>query len=88
MTISMTAARLPDMTKKITISLPDEQVEIARRAVASGRAASVSAYISDRLALPDPTEEMLRLLDEMDEEHGPTTAEHEAWARRALGLTE
>src|SRR5436853_131240 len=34
------------MTTKIAVSLPDEQVAAARRAVAEGRAPSVSAYVA------------------------------------------
>jgi len=36
--------------KKIAITLPEEQVAAARRAVAEGRSPSVSAYISQALA--------------------------------------
>jgi Arc/MetJ-type ribon-helix-helix transcriptional regulator len=76
------------MTKKITVSLPDEQVAVAQRAVAEGRAASVSAFISAALARRDPDQEALEWLDEMAQEYGPITEEHTAWARRALGLDE
>ena len=37
------------MTTKIAVTLPDELVESARRAVAEKRAASVSAYVADAL---------------------------------------
>jgi Arc/MetJ-type ribon-helix-helix transcriptional regulator len=84
----MTIATMAPMTKKITISLPDEQVAAAQRAVAEGRTASVSAFISAALARRDPDREALEWLDEMVREHGPITEEHTAWARRALGLDE
>jgi Arc/MetJ-type ribon-helix-helix transcriptional regulator len=74
------------MTTKIAVSLPDELVAAARQAVAEGRAASVSAYVAEALAERRADEDLARLLDEMDAEHGPPTAEHFAWARRALGL--
>jgi len=74
------------MTTKIAVSLPDELVAAARQAVADGRAASVSAYVAAALAERRADEDLARLLDEMDAEHGPPTAEHFAWARRALGL--
>ena len=38
------------MTTKIAVSLPDEQVKAAKRAVAGGAAASVSALVSAALA--------------------------------------
>jgi antitoxin ParD1/3/4 len=74
------------MTKKIAVSLPDEQVEKARRAVAEGRAASVSAYVAEALARRSADDELVELLAEMDAEHGPPSAEDYAWAERALGL--
>jgi antitoxin ParD1/3/4 len=77
---------LAGMTKKIAVSLPDEQVAAARQAVAEGRAASVSAYVSEALARRSAEEELLALLAEDDERYGPPTAEHYAWAREVLGL--
>lgn len=74
------------MTTKIAVSLPDEQVERARRAVAEGRAASVSAYISEALAQMPQEGSLEALLDELDRELGPPTAEDYAWADRMLGL--
>jgi Arc/MetJ-type ribon-helix-helix transcriptional regulator len=74
------------MTIKIAVSLPDELVAAARQAVAEGRVASVSAYVAEALAERRADEDLASLLDEMDAEYGPPTAEHFAWARRALGL--
>lgn len=74
------------MTTKITVSLPDEQVRAAKRAVAEGRAASVSAYVSEALRQKTADELLLEMLDEMDELYGPPSEEDEAWARKALGL--
>lgn len=73
------------MTTKIAVSLPDEQVEAARTAVAEGRAPSVSAYVSEALARRSAEEELLELFDE-DERDLPTTDAHRAWAQRALGV--
>lgn len=72
------------MTTKITVSLPDEQVEAARAAVAEGRAPSVSAYVSEALARRSAEDELLHLLDD-DETREPATQKHRTWARRALG---
>jgi hypothetical protein len=57
------------------VSLPGE-LAAARQAVAEGRAASVSAYLAEALAERRADEELARLLNEMDAEHGPPTAEH------------
>ena len=74
------------MTTKIAVSLPDDQVAAARTAVAEGRAASVSAYVSEALARRSTEDELLQLLDEDEATGTPTTEEHRAWAREALGL--
>ncbi len=76
------------MTTKIAVSLPDDLVAAARKAVAEGRVASVSAYVSEALAQRRADEDLMELIDELDAEHGPPDAEHYAWARRALGLSE
>ena len=79
----MAGGMIAGMTTKIAVSLPDEQVEAARAAVAEGRAPSVSAYVSEALTRRSAEDELLQLLDE-DETQEPATEEHRAWARRAL----
>jgi Arc/MetJ-type ribon-helix-helix transcriptional regulator len=74
------------MTTKIAVSLPDEQVEEARAAVAAGRAASVSAYVSQALARRSADAELLALLAEDDEQYGPPSTQDYARARETLGL--
>ncbi len=59
---------------------------MARRAVAEGRAASVSAYIAAAMQERSDYDEVAELLADMAAEAGPPTSEHRAWARRALGL--
>jgi Arc/MetJ-type ribon-helix-helix transcriptional regulator len=76
------------MTTKIAVSLPDELVAAARKAVAEGRAASVSAYVAEALERRRADEDLAALLDDLDAEYGAPSAEHNAWARRALGLAE
>lgn len=83
------------MTKvaKITISLPREQAEQVRAAVASGAAASVSSYISAALAAVAPSsapkdeDTLADLVADMIAEDGVPSPEAYAWADRALGLT-
>jgi Arc/MetJ-type ribon-helix-helix transcriptional regulator len=72
--------------EKIAITLPEEQVAAARQAVAEGRAASVSAYISQALARRDADEELAETMAEIYTESGRPTADERAWARRALGI--
>lgn len=74
------------MTTKIAVSLPDEQVAAARKAVADGRAPSVSAYVSQALARRQQDDDLAALVAEMIIEHGESSDEDHAWARRALGL--
>lgn len=75
------------MTKaKIAVSLPEELVEQARRAVADGRAESVSAYVAEALQEKASRDSLEVLLDQMlDETGGPATPEEIAWADRVLG---
>jgi Arc/MetJ-type ribon-helix-helix transcriptional regulator len=71
---------------KIAITLPEEQVAAARQAVAEGRAASVSAFISQALARRDADEEMAETIAEIYAESGQPTEEDRLWARRVLGI--
>jgi Arc/MetJ-type ribon-helix-helix transcriptional regulator len=74
------------MTTKIAISLPDEVLEAARRAVSDGRASSLSGYIAATLAERQDYEDLAALLADMAEETGRPSEEDRLWARRALGL--
>jgi Arc/MetJ-type ribon-helix-helix transcriptional regulator len=75
------------MTTKIAISLPDELVESARRAVAENRAASVSAYVADALRERERAQGLAALLADWDREFGPPSKEDFAWAEQQLGLS-
>ena len=74
------------MTQKIAVSLPDEQVVSIRRAVAQGRAASVSGFISAAVARAQREDNLAQLLDDLDRELGPVDDADLAWADKALGL--
>jgi Arc/MetJ-type ribon-helix-helix transcriptional regulator len=84
------------MTKaaKITISLPPEQVEQARDAVASGEASSVSGYISAARAAVAPVEgsehqdTLADFAADLIAEDGEPSAEAYAWADRVLAMSE
>jgi Arc/MetJ-type ribon-helix-helix transcriptional regulator len=73
--------------KKIAITLPEEQVAAARRAVDEGRSPSVSAYISQALARRDADEELAETVAEIYAETGEPTDADRTWARQALGLS-
>ena len=73
------------MTTKIAISLPDELVESARRAVAENRAPSVSSYIAAAMQERLRIESLAAVLADLDRELGPPSADAYAWARRMLG---
>jgi len=72
------------MTTKIAISLPDALVEQARRAVAEGRADSVSAYVAAALAERGRRDSLVDVLSRMSAELGPPTDDDVAWAVATL----
>jgi Arc/MetJ-type ribon-helix-helix transcriptional regulator len=72
--------------QKIAVTLPEDQVAAARKAVAEGRAPSVSAYIAQALARRDADDELADMLAEIYAESGPPSDADREWARRALGL--
>lgn len=69
---------------KIAITLPPEQLARAKRAVRSGRAESVSAYIVRALVEQDRESQLQALVDDLVSQYGEPTAEEKAWAKRAL----
>ncbi len=69
---------------KIAITLPPEQLARARRAVRSGRAESVSAFITRALVEQDREESLRTLVQDLVAAHGEPTREDEEWARRVL----
>jgi len=73
-------------TRKIAVSLPSELVEHAQRAVAEGRAPSVSAYVARALEEQAKLDDLGSLLAEMlTETGGPLTADEQRDADRVLG---
>ena len=72
---------------KIAITLPMDQVVQARRAVATGQAPSVSAYVSAAIARQQRADALAGVLAELHARHGAPTPEDYAWADEALGLT-
>jgi Arc/MetJ-type ribon-helix-helix transcriptional regulator len=80
---------------KITVSLPQQQVEQVRGVVARGEAASVSGFVSaalaEALAKPGPEQgesSLAELVAELIAEYGEPSAEAYAWADAALALSD
>jgi hypothetical protein len=63
------------MTVKVSISLPDEVHALAERAVAAGRAPTLSALIADAISTYYNPNGLRQLLDELDAEFGPVDEE-------------
>ncbi len=71
---------------KIAVTLPAGLVEQAQRAVAEGRATSVSAYVARALEDRAKLDELASLLDAMlAESGGPLTPAEQREADRVLG---
>ena len=71
---------------KIAVTVPEELVEAARRAVQSGRATSVSAYVTEALRERVQLDDLAALLDAMLAANGgPLTAAERREIDRAAG---
>ena len=74
------------MTGEIAVTLPKQQIAIAQRAVAEGRAASVSAYVSHALERWDADERLAKMLAQANAGRGAPSSADRDWARHELGL--
>lgn len=72
--------------RKVAVTVPEELMQIVEKEVAEGKAASVSAYVTDALEEYTDGGTLGDLLDEMDREFGPPSKETEEWARNVLGF--
>jgi Arc/MetJ-type ribon-helix-helix transcriptional regulator len=73
-------------TKKIVVSLPEEQIAAARRAVAEGSVPSVSIYVSQALAAWVADDDVKAMVTEIYAELGQPDTSDRSWARQALGM--
>lgn len=75
-------------TRKLTITLDEEQVLLIRNLVSAGRAASVSGFVQHAVgvALDDVAGWGAMLAQALDDTGGPMSAEERAWADTALGV--
>ncbi|HQP34590.1 MAG TPA: hypothetical protein PLI95_05415 [Polyangiaceae bacterium] len=72
---------------KIAISVPEDVLKGIRRAVAKGRAASVSAYVTAAVEQKARLDDLEEMLEEMLAETGGTlTVAEETEADRILGV--
>ncbi|MGI8607696.1 MAG: toxin-antitoxin system antitoxin subunit [Candidatus Dormibacteria bacterium] len=69
---------------RVTVSLSPGRLQEVKDRVARGEAPSVSAYMEQLLARNEQTITLWQLLDDMDRDYGPPSAEDEAWAREVL----
>jgi hypothetical protein len=74
------------MRSRLTVTVDETAVRAAEAAVASGRAASVSAWVASAMAERAGREKLQDILSEIRADLGPATEEEVAWARSVLGL--
>ena len=74
--------------QRITVTVPKELLAVVEADVSAGRAASVSAWVSDAMAAkvaPGPRSVAEILADLADGFGGPITEEERSWAQQRLG---
>lgn len=74
-------------TKKVTVTLDEEQLEEIRRLVDSGKASSVSGFVQHAVGISlDDVAGWDAMLDEaLAQTGGPLTKDERAWVDSALG---
>lgn len=74
-------------TVKVTVTLPDEQLDRVRGLVENGKAASVSGFVQRAVAtaLDETTAWAMLLSQALTETGGPLTDEERVWADSVLG---
>jgi Arc/MetJ-type ribon-helix-helix transcriptional regulator len=74
-------------TRKVTVTLPEEQVETIHRLVGQGKASSVSGFVQHAVAvaIDDIVGWGATLARALADTGGDLTAEERAWADRILG---
>jgi Arc/MetJ-type ribon-helix-helix transcriptional regulator len=74
------------MTKKITVSLPDDLVVAAQQAVGDGRATSVSAYVAQSMAEHGEGDTLAAVIADIRATGTTPTEQDRMWAANVLGL--
>ncbi len=71
-------------TAKVALSIPADVRRQAKKEVATGRAKSLSSFVSEALDEKLRRTELSAILDAMDAEHGEPSKGDRAWAERVL----
>jgi hypothetical protein len=69
---------------KVALSMPAEVLRLAKKEVTSGRAKSLSSFVSEAVDEKLRRDELTAILDAMDVAHGKPTKAATAWAKRVL----
>jgi hypothetical protein len=70
---------------RVTVTVPDAVLAVARHDVSSGSAASLSAWVTDAAEAKARRESLTQVLDELLEASGGPLSEQEtSWAREQL----
>jgi Arc/MetJ-type ribon-helix-helix transcriptional regulator len=71
-------------SEKVALSMPAEVLHLAKEEVAAGRAKSLSSFVAEAVDEKLRRDELTRILDAMDAEHGKPSKADTAWAKRVL----
>jgi hypothetical protein len=71
-------------TAKLAITLPADVLRLAKSQVKKGRAKSLSAFISEAVDEKLRRDELEKLLDALDRQHGPPNKAAQRWAKKVL----
>ncbi|MGH8907776.1 MAG: ribbon-helix-helix domain-containing protein [Egibacteraceae bacterium] len=73
-------------SRKITVTIPQDQLRAIRELVAAGQASSVSGFVQHAIgtALDDVAGWRAMLAEALAESGGPPTEEERAWAEKVL----
>jgi hypothetical protein len=70
---------------RVTVTVPNTVLAVARRDVASGDAASLSAWVTDAAEAKARRESLIHVLDEfLEASGGPLSSQEATWAREHL----
>jgi Arc/MetJ-type ribon-helix-helix transcriptional regulator len=71
-------------TTKVALTIPAQAIERAKRQVRSGRAKSLSAFVSEAVNEKLDRDQLADILEAMDAEHGPPGKAARTWAKSVL----
>jgi len=70
---------------RVTVTIPNTVLAVARHDVASGDAASLSAWVTDAAEAKARQESLIHVLDEfLEASGGPLSSQETTWAREQL----